>query len=175
LRFLERSMAIAEVTGVLFILPASFGKESRQDHVPHTFTLSYEETLPRNAFLANGALFDAPSCVQLWVRAPRPPRPAAEGATGFTFIPAARAMTGMMEYHVIVVRVGGNAGRAYSKDEGPVRKYNYFISLERPERTADFIAAVNRQRDEILLVADRVVGPRSVSKKELTPILNRCV
>jgi hypothetical protein len=162
-RFVGHAAALG-ADWIAFILPRSFQKPSLQRAFPLEYRLQKEIALAPNAFLVNGVAYDVPCVFQIWARGvgaravEAPAQPA-----GFQYVKAGEA------YDIAVRRVGGLAGRAFEAAAG--RQFavqsHYFVKLDRPEAAAQICSVLCAHE-----FPSNTTGPRSLSKGEVTPILN---
>jgi hypothetical protein len=161
--FMKRAESLgADIIG--FILPRSFEKPSLQNRVPAIFELVSSTRVAQDAFLVNGEPYDVPCCFQLWRRAVEArPRVVAVSPTLFTYVKKEEL------HHIVIRRVGVYAGRAYRPDPKYSVQSHYFIRLGQP-LGADAVNWIMSELSEYPF-STSTVGPRSISKQELTPVL----
>ena len=161
--FMKRAESLgAEI--VAFILPRSFEKPSLQNRVPRIFELVTSIRLAQDAFLVNDLPYDVPCCFQVWRRAVEArSRIVAVSPTLFTYVKKEEP------HHMVIRRIGVNAGRAHLPDQKYSAESHYFIRLGQP-LGADAINWIMSELSEYPF-STSTVGPRSISKQELTPVL----
>jgi predicted RNA methylase len=168
-RFVKHSCSFASV--IAFILPRSFKKQSLQKALPLKWHLVHETDLPEDAFEVNGGKHSVPCVFQIWEKRDmfREQHVKVE-PEGYTFVKKD------MPLDIIIRRVGVYAGKACvaaTEKDGKNAATHYFIKLD------DGIAA---RKEEIgvkinshLWEFNNTVGPRSLSKYEMIPIINKIV
>ena len=144
---------------IAFILPKSFRKQSIQDRLPLNFHLKLELDIPNDSFTINNNPHSVPCIFQLWSKN-NDLRQKSK-----TIEPKNFEFTTPKNANVSIARVGINAGRA-SKDLNVSLTSHYFIKTKKPDQ---FIKVLNK----IKFPHNNTVGPRSISKKELTEQLNK--
>jgi hypothetical protein len=149
---------------VAFILPRSFEKPSLQNRVPAIFELVSSTRISQDSFLVNGEPYDVPCCFQVWRRA-------AESRTRIVAVEPTLFIYVKKEepHHMVIRRIGVNAGRAHRPDQKYSAQSHYFIRLGQP-LGGDAIDWIMTELSEYPF-STSTVGPRSISKQELTPIL----
>lgn len=164
-KFIKKCCGFADV--VAFVLPRSFKKPSMQRAFARRFHLARSLDLPPDSFLVDGRPHDVPCVFQIWERrgADRPvPERAAPDASRYAY-------TKDPEHaHAAFRRIGVNAGRFYWGRDLAARSPNshYFLRFARSRSAWARIAAADAGFED-----DNTVGPRSISKQELTRMLNR--
>lgn len=161
--FIAKSVSFASV--IAFILPRSFTKPSMFKVFPPLFHCLFSKEIPKHAFLLNGVPYDVPCVFQLWVKKHTPRQTEATvQPNGFAYVKVE------FSYHFVVRRVGGLAGKAY-KNNG--HAYNpqthYFIHLEK--RYLGHLDTILTQLNTHVFPSN-TVGPRSLSKTEVSQVLN---
>lgn len=188
-RFFNHCANVAEVIQIAFILPRSFKKISVQKRLSSEFSLALTVNLPKNSFTFNGRLHDIPCCFQIWNRQPRIAIAIAIGLEDslkglsrletykYKFVSALECRLDAKRYDITIIRVGGKCGKAFISDEYPYTKYNYYIKFD--DVLADNVQKIKKIvgliSDAPKPCIDDTVGPRSISKAELIPIINDAV
>jgi hypothetical protein len=165
--FLKRATGFRQTRAIAFVLPRSFQKPSMYQCIPSEFHLVWSEPVPKGAFLVNGSSYDVPCITQIWERrageAPRP-EPVKEEPVGFTYVPDSG------KWQLGVRRVGGRAGTSYTREEGPLSKQSHYF-LEFDEAILDDIDEIQKRMNDHEFPTN-TTGPRSLSKNEVTCVLN---
>lgn len=164
-KFIKHAAKSAKV--IAFILPKSFKKQSAQKTAfPPTFHLIAELDLPDESFLVDDESHDVPCIFQIWekrnINRPIEPR---KTPRGFKFVKQNNS-----EIHLAFRRIGVNAGKVW--DEGFDSKSDqshYFIKLDNEQFKQETMTQLNNYRYPF----NNTVGPKSISKQELIPILNQ--
>lgn len=159
-KFVNHAARFADT--IAFILPKSFMKQSLQDSLNHDFTLKDSWVLPKNSFTLHGESMDVPCVFQVWEYTPEKRRTVmkAKNIKGITFVKKEASPDAYIQ------RVGGNAGTAGTDVASRSEQSNYFVKIDTTVISVEkFIEIVN---STIFSVRDLSVGPRSISKKELT-------
>jgi hypothetical protein len=163
--FIQRAASFPNTKAIAFILPRSFQKPSMQRAIPPRFHCASSEELPLNSFQVNGTPHNVPCVFQIWVRRETDrPRSAQEVPVGFTYVKQADT------HHLIIRRVGVYAGAGYLPSTEPrSAQSHYFIELEPEHRSR---AAAIASALTIHTFPSNTTGPRSLSKGEITEVLN---
>lgn len=164
-RFIKKCCAFASV--VAFVLPRSFKKPSMQRAFARCFHLALSLDMPPNSFLVDGRAHDVPCVFQVWERRetdrPLPARAVAD-ASKFAYTKGAEGA------HAAFRRVGVYAGRFHWAElatRSP--SSHYFVRFVRGAAGArEAIDAAEAAFED-----NNTVGARSISKQELTRMLNR--
>ena len=147
---------------IAFILPKSFLKDSIQDKLDLRFHLEKCMELPKNSFLLNGEPYDVPCVFQIWKKQDNK-RVLLKNKDFNPYI----KFVNDNDFDFAIWRVGGKSGLAYlpeNKNEVS-RQSNYLVkntSLYSNETLINKINEINKTCTEYS------VGPKSISKKELT-------
>jgi predicted RNA methylase len=166
IKFFNQAARISNIDTIAMIFPRSFGKETVKAKLDLSFSLVYEQNIDDNSFTLEGVETKVPSCFQIWIRQERDKIKAAEKPRGWEYTKQSDA------YDIEIVRVGGKTGTAFPAKEGPKANYNYYIKLEDSEqiRIKSFVEAINVY--DFSEIVNKTTGPKSLSKRELNPILN---
>ena len=157
IKFIKKSCAIAKF--VCFILPNSFKKESMQRHFPPRFHLVHQSEIAENGFIVDGSSHNVPCVFQIWERRDTERTTLAkQKPVGFAFVKK-------NENHDIAFRrVGVNAGTLYRETQERSEQSHYFIKFD---SKLDCDSCVDLLQN-IEYPSSNTVGPRSISKQELT-------
>lgn len=112
----------------------------------------------------DGNEYNVPTCLQWWYRNPRIINKTIEQCNNFNYVKYGE------NFDVEIVRVGGKCGHAYLNIESPKAKYNYYIILNDKTKIEYFIDNLNKT--DLSCYTNKTTGPKSISKKELNPIIN---
>lgn len=163
-RFINHAAIFADT--VAFILPLSFRKESIINKLNKHLILREEMTLEKKAFLLDGEDYAVPCAFFIWdydedsIRVPFKQHV----PNGFSFVKKEQ------DPHLAIQRVGGRSGKASADWLGKNVQTNYFIRLEQASRASHVVQELEQAT---ISSRDDSVGPRSLSKNELTEVLNR--
>lgn len=163
-KFIKHSSKFAK--SISFILPKSFRKESVQNAFPLDFHLVYEWELPKNSFfIANtGKDHDVPCVFQIWKKRDTlrklKPKPTPKLFSYLKY--------GDITIQFAIKRVGGNAGKIVEDWPNCSVQSHYFIKLDDSIDVKKFMELY----DDDVFERDNTVGPRSISKTELTNVIN---
>jgi hypothetical protein len=173
-----RHCATLEAAWITFILPRSFEKPSMQRAIPANYHLLSSTELPTNSFLVNGQPYEVPCVFQVWERrdVARPVAAAVDPA-GFTYVKDSE------KHHLVIRRVGGLAGNCYLAAGGlsgngmsaagnPFSpQSHYFIQIS---GTVPPVSELKRVCSAMCAwpFPSNTTGPRSLSKPEITAVLN---
>lgn len=158
-KFIKKSSEIADT--IAFILPLSFCKPSQKNKIPEYFHLDYEEILPENSFLLDDKDYQVKCVFQIWKRKSfKRKKIEIEKPVGFEYT------KNKLNADLSIRRVGFWAGKA-STDCNKSEQSHYFIILKDKNKINSLIEKLNKIEWE-----DLTVGPRSISKCELNPIIN---
>ena len=162
-RFMARAAAL-DAAWIAFILPRSFEKPSLQSCIPRNYHLVLCERLVENAFIVNGRAHDVPCVYQIWEKrtTERVSEPTEE-PRGFSYVKSTDT------YDMVVRRVGVYAGRAYPNGGVFSPQSHYFIRLHIFSEKVNILI---RKMCEHTFPTN-TTGPRSLSKGEITSVLNR--
>jgi len=164
--FIKHAAQYAEI--IAFILPRSFVKPSMSRAFPPRFHCVHTEELEKNAFEVNKEEYDVPCVFQIWVkRETERPAAAAFQPAGFSFVKYTEA------FDIAFKRVGGLAGKCYPFTQP--HTYNkqcfYFLKLDNQlANTENIKNIIDRMNQHVF--PSNTVGPRSLSKGEMTEVLN---
>ena len=162
MKFIKKSTEIADT--IAFILPLSFSKPSVMNRIPREFHLKYEEILPENSFLLDGEDYSVKCVFQIWGRKYHWKRYIIknEEPIGFKYTKNKQLA------HLSIRRVGVYAGKAFL-DTNKSEQSHYFLVLDECcDKINELINQINKEN-----WTDLTVGPRSISKGELTTIINK--
>ena len=162
-KFIKHATSFADV--VAFILPRSFVKPSMNNVFPNSFHCSHSEEIEKDSFEVNERSYDVPCVFQIWVKkeTERDKEIRVE-PLGFVYVKNRDA------YDLTVRRVGVNAGTAKIKSEKVSVQSHYFIKLDDLEKREALIEKINNHQ-----FPTNTVGPRSLSKNEISSVLNRFI
>lgn len=160
-RFIRHSCKFAKT--ISFILPRSFKKESLKSKVPLNFHLLFEIDLPEKSFLVNGLEYDVPCVFQIWEKQNVDRKPVEKiEPQGFIFVKKTE------KPDISFRRVGVNAGLIDTDIQSKSIQSHYFIKF-----TNDKSLAENKLKvSNITYDSNNTVGPKSISKQELTHKFN---
>lgn len=160
LKFINRCSMFSDT--IAFILPLSFAKESMINRIPELYHLEYQEILPENSFLLDNEDYDVKCVFQIWKKKDtKRIKFVNEKEKGFSYT------KNKEEADISIRRVGIYAGRAF-RDTNKSTQSHYFITLDDKEKIDNVIEYLDKHK-----WVDLTVGPRSISKGELNPILNK--
>lgn len=147
---------------IAFILPLSFRKESIQNQLNLSFSLTEEYVLPPNAFLLEGADYSVPCVFQVWRRTKVPRKKVKRKMTSkyIQFVSSSEA-------DFRVQRVGGRAGQAFLELNGAPSS-NYFLKNTSAFSTEELVSFINNLSFSSI---EDTVGPKSLPKGELIETL----
>lgn len=150
---------------ISFILPKSFKKESKKKIFPLQFHLVFEIDLPEKSFLVNDKEYNVETVFQIWEKR-NYNRLAIENVEPCNFI-----FVKKIDFPDIAIRrVGGTAGKKIITmfDNAKTNCY-YFIKFTNNKNIDDNISSLQY----IQFAHNNTVGPRSISKQELTIEFNK--
>ncbi len=162
-RFINHAASFADT--IAFILPLSFRKESIINKLNKHLILREELVLDKKAFLLDGEDYAVPCAFFIWDYDENKERVPFKqhSPRGFSFVKKEN------NPHLAIQRVGGRSGKA-SIDWLPKNvQTNYFIRLEQASRASHVVQELEHAT---IASRDDSVGPRSLSKNELTEVLN---
>lgn len=144
---------------IAFILPLSFKKNSVQNMLNLSFSLSKELILTNAYFyLQNKDSFNVPCVFQVWEKTSIPRQKVIQKTTSELF-----SFTNKENADFRIQRVGGNAGKA-SLELNRSTSSNYFIKNLSNKTNEEFIDFINKLSYPTISFT---VGPKSLSKGEL--------
>jgi predicted RNA methylase len=162
--FIKHSVQISDT--IAFILPRSFTKPSMWRPFPRDWFCEYSENLEEASFEVNNSPYSVPCVFQIWRKrfAQLRPNGAAEQPKAFRFVAANDE-----ECDLVIRRVGVYAGRAYLPTQNFSEQSHYFIELSSLKKH-DSAAIVDSLNQHVF--PSNTTGPRSLSKGEITEVLN---
>ncbi len=166
-KFITQSARFADT--IAFILPRSFLKPSLHRSYPEYFHQVYSEELPSDCFhLSNGKRHHVPCVFQIWKKKSTP------RAKPMVYQPCHyyQFTSSPQEADASFRRVGMYAGQVSRHTEGKSPSSHYFIQLSFEVLPEQKLKILDRLGD-YSWKSDRTVGPKSVSKQELVPVLNQ--
>ena len=159
--FIRHGAKFSEV--IAFILPRSFMKPSMYSIFPKKFHKIYEIELPKDSYLHNGIKCSVPTVFQVWKLFD------INRIIASKIIPEGFRYT-MNDCNLIVRRVGGRAGQCFVNDGQQYSpSSHYFIKVI----SAGIMQVCEQLSSHVF--PDNTTGPRSISKQELNPVLNRII
>jgi hypothetical protein len=159
--FIKKAATFADI--IAFILPRSFKKPSMNRAFPPKFHLEYTIELEAKSFEVNGEDYSVPCVFQIWKKKDVErivEKPASEDPIAFTYKKSTEP------YHFVIRRVGGTAGKASLHGEFNPQTH-YFIALLNSSHLDVVIQQINKH-----VFPSNTTGPRSLSKGEVTRVLN---
>lgn len=167
-QFIKQSCKFATV--IAFVLPKSFKKYSMQKCFHLKWHKVFEKDLSENSFLVNGKDYDVPCIFQVWQKQETiRESPDLVLPTGFAFVKKEN------EHDMIFRRVGVNAGKCHSNQNTEFSEQShYFIKFDEslnPSQKNSIVELLNDYAWEF----DNHVGPKSIGKQELIPVLNTII
>lgn len=165
--FIRKSCSYADI--IAFILPRSFTKPSMYQVFDPAFHLIYTYEIEKDAFLLNESSHDVPCIFQIWEKrnTTREPEQKLE-PIGYRYVKQDE------EHHMICRRVGANAGRCYINLSNKMysSQSHYFIQLDSMyiDNADELVKGMNNHN-----FPSNTVGPRSLSKSEVSSILNQLI
>ncbi len=163
--FIKRAATFADC--IAFILPRSFKKPSMNRAFPPNFHLIYTMEMDSKSFEVNGEDYSVPSVFQIWRKRDTEriiEKPASEVPYHFSYKKVTEP------YDLVIRRVGGKAGTAFLPPGNFNAQTHYYISLEEPHYAAQIREGFNKHN-----FPSNTTGPRSLSKSEVTRVLNHVV
>jgi len=161
-KFIKKACSFAKT--ISFILPKSFKKESMQRAFDERFHLVKQIDLDENSFLVNNMSYSVPCVFQIWEKGSSARNiPEKISPIGFTFVNKGSGS------HCAFRRVGFNAGQfSFNDIESKCDTTHYFIKFLSDELYSKFV----QKYVAIQFSGDNTVGPKSISKRELTLKIN---
>lgn len=166
-KFLSRAASFPGTRAIAFVLPLSFQKPSMYRCIPSCFHLVWSAPVAKNAFLVNGEEYDVPCMAQIWQRQEGAPRmdPVQEEPVGFEYVSEGSAL-----WQLAFRRVGGKAGTAYLRSEGPFAAQSHHF-LQFVEAFVEELQEIQKKINAHTFPTN-TTGPRSLSKNEITCVIN---
>lgn len=168
--FIKHSAQFADV--IAFILPKSFRKPSVYKVFDAHFHRILDKPVGPDAFVLNGEKYDVPCVFQIWKRSKTPRRqPKKTAPKGFEYL------KDHTHCDIVVRRVGGKAGRCElcDKNKSYNPNTNIFMRILPPKNTKTHLKKIVDKINTHKFPSGNTVGPRSVSKNELTTFINTIV
>lgn len=160
-KFIKHSALFCK--SISFILPKSFKKDSLKKAFPLKFHLLFECDIPDNSFLVEGVEHDVPCVFQIWERKTHDRVIAAAlQPIHFEFVSKEQP------HDISFRRVGVNAGVIEINTEEKSKQSHYFIKFTNSASVIDNVHALS----SISFEFNNTVGPKSISKPELTAKFN---
>jgi hypothetical protein len=149
---------------IAFILPCSFKKESMKKSFPRVYHLMFEMDLPKNSFIINEKDHDVPCVFQIWEKKDcEREEKIDETPNGFIYVKKEE------NPDFSIRRVGVYAG-LISEDIDKSIQSHYFIKINLDNKKR-FLEEFSKT----VFQSNNTVGPKSISKGELTPEINRVI
>ena len=149
---------------ISFILPKSFKKDSMQQHFSKNFHLIYEIDLLDNSFLVNDVSSDVPCVFQIWQKKDET-RKCVKKIKPIHFKFVKKEDNPDISFR----RVGVNAGTVMKEIENKSVQSHYFIKFINNKTIDENFEKLNLLKFDF----NNTVGPKSISKPELTSEFNR--
>ena len=164
LKFIKHAAKFAD--SISFILPLSFKKQHLLSKIPKNFHMLHETIIEKNAFTYNGVNFKLPTVFQIWKKENvERIEPEKEEPKGFTFVKQAKA-------NIAITRVGSQTGIIKLNHQvsiiGLSKSTHWFIKAD--EHLFKLLSTIQQLKCESV---EWVIGPKSLSKTELTSLLNK--
>lgn len=181
IKFIKKTCTFAD--SISFILPKSFKKDSMQRAFSASFHLVHQSDLNASSFLVNNKDHDSPCVFQVWVRRTEPrPEPVIHTPANFLFVKRpdlCKHIEGKLPVipHAAIRRVGVYAGkviRTMTAEEAETKsdQTHYFIRFLPETCAGSDIDSIVENIAGIEYAKDNTVGPRSISKNEMTQAIN---
>ena len=160
--FFNRCASYKNVNCIAFILPKSFRKDSVKDRCNLSFHLDKEYILNEKSFTLDDKPYSVPTVFQIWKRSDikRVKSEMPILCDDVSFIKNTEDETNVMA----VRRVGYYAGKAYEFNNQSNQSH-YFL------KTDNFLYLIE-EINKIKWEHNDTSGPRSISKRQLIPIIN---
>jgi predicted RNA methylase len=162
-QFINHASLFADT--IAFILPKSFMKTSVQERLNQHLKLVLETELPNNSFLLENKKKHVPSIFQVW-----------EYDENYTRIKTKPVELLTLKFvkktenpDFYIQRIGGNAGRAGVDWEHRSDQSNYFLTIEDKTKLVKTVEKINQLS---FPSRHQTVGPRSISRTELTTVIH---
>lgn len=162
IKFMKKSCEFCQ--SVSFILPKSFKKESLKNKIPLNFHLLLEKDLPNNSFLIGNKSYDVPCVFQIWEKKEKL-RTITEKISPEKFIFVKKNQTPDISFR----RVGSEAGKIDKKSVEKSIQSHYFIKFTNGNSIDENILILKNA----IFDHNNTVGPKSISKQELTKEFNK--
>jgi hypothetical protein len=164
-RFIQRAAELG-ADWIAFILPRSFEKPSLQKFVPSVYHLRASVRLEPNAFLVNGRAHDVPCVFQIWEKKDVARTTVASvQPTGYAYVKSTEP------FDIAIRRVGVFAGAAYLGGGTFSPQSHYFVKLTLgTEKRGEIVQKLSAHP-----FPSNTTGPRSLSKGEISAVLNGLV
>lgn len=164
IKFIKKSCEFCDT--ISFVLPRSFRKDSMKKAFSCQFHLIAEMELPTNSFYVDGLEYDVPCVFQIWEKQLEKRQPVEKKEPmGFEFV----TKSSIPKPHISVRRVGVNAGMIDTEIEQKSIQSHYFIRFTCKDEANTIVHVL---RNKIHFEFNNTVGPRSISKQELTSQFN---
>lgn len=163
IKFIKKCCEFAKT--ISFILPKSFKKNSMQKHFTNNYHLIYSIDLPEKSFVVNGVEHDVPCIFQIWQKQNNPREQIIkETPNNFQFV------TVNDNPDISFRRVGINAGMISTSFADKSPQSHYFIKF-----TNGILNDNLEKLKNITFEHNNTVGPKSISKNELTMEFNKFI
>jgi hypothetical protein len=162
IKFIKKCTTFADT--IAFILPLSFKKISVQNKIPKTYHLNKQLDLDWNSFTLNGNDYRVPCLFQVWKNEYKERKqPELVQPKGYQYVARHE------DPDIAVRRVGVYAGKAFLDLDKSIQSH-YFIKID-DASPQDIVERLNQHPWE----HRNTVGPRSISRPELSAVLNPIV
>lgn len=168
-KFFNKCASYSNVNMLCMIFPKSFKKVSIQNRLNLEFSCIHQEDLPVNSYLLNGKEYDVPTVFQMWKRYPIHQK--REKVYCENLIESVVFTKQPKNGDVSIRRVGGKAGYTSMYDNQSAQSHYFIRFLTDKNDKLQFISQLN----SIKWKYNDTVGPRSISKYQLVPIINRII
>ena len=181
IKFIKKTCMFADT--ISFILPKSFKKDSMKRAFSDYFHLVHQHDLDTSSFLVNNKDHDSPCVFQIWIRREeiRMP-PVIHTPNGFIFVKRPDLVTPVQGKtptlpHIAIRRVGvyaGNVIKTATLEDAKAKseQTHYFIRFLPEAYANEDIDNLIGRIGNIVYDTDNTVGPRSISKNEMTLAIN---
>ena len=162
IKFIRRSTLFCD--SISFILPKSFKKDSMQNKIPSNFHRIYEIDLPENSFIMNDEDHSVPCVFQIWEKQLEERETIIkEKPYKFKFVKKEE------EHDISFRRVGIKAGNIDRQTIDKSIQSHYFIKFMEDIFNEDIYQKLKKIH---FISSEYTVGPKSISKPELTKEFN---
>jgi len=181
IKFIKKTCTFADT--ISFILPKSFKKDSMRRAFSEYFHLVHQHDLDECSFLVNNKEHDSPCVFQVWERRVEPRvAPIVHTPVGFVFVKRPDLVAHIQGEpitipHAAIRRVGVYAGkvmRTTTAEDAEAKSHqtHYFIRFLPDAGANEDVDKLVERISNIVYDTDNTVGPRSISKNEMTVAIN---
>ena len=161
-KFFNKCASYPQIQSICMIFPKSFKKVSVQNRLNLSFHLVSQQGMGDTAFLYEGKPYDVPTVFQVWERRSKK----REKITTEALTPPLSYTRTPKKGDISIRRVGYYAGKANTYQNQSKQSHYFITGSKDADSLIEYLNGIEWGYDD-------TVGPRSISKQQLNPILNK--